>query len=189
MFRSHGQKPYREIYTLGAASPATYQTLVFYDKLRYRLIPYIYTVAAQTYHNDYTIMRALVMDFPGDNNVHNIGDQYMFGPAILVNAVYEYGARDRDVYLPAGTSWYDFLLAIVSMAERTSKQQLRWRGYRYMYALAQSSPLARRFSTPAKSLTLPLRCMSIPATMGRSICTRTQAPTTGMRRGHLQPFQ
>jgi alpha-D-xyloside xylohydrolase len=71
-------------------------------------MPYIYTVAAQTYHNDYTIMRGLVMDFPGDNNVRNIGDQYMFGPAFLVSPVYEYGARDRDVYLPAGTSWYDF---------------------------------------------------------------------------------
>ena len=108
LFRSHGQKPYREIYTLGASSPETYQTLEFYDKLRYRLMPYIYTVAAQTYHNDYTIMRGLVMDFPGDNNVRNIGDQYMFGPAFLVSPVYEYGARDRDVYLPAGTSWYDF---------------------------------------------------------------------------------
>lgn len=108
LFRSHGQKPYREIYTLGASSPDTYQTLVFYDKLRYRLMPYIYTVAARTYHNDYTIMRGLVMDFPADNNVRNIGDQYMFGPAILVSPVYEYGARDRDVYLPAGTSWYDF---------------------------------------------------------------------------------
>jgi alpha-D-xyloside xylohydrolase len=82
--------------------------LVFYDKLRYRLMPYIYTVAAQTYHNDYTIMRGLVMDFPGDNTVRNIGDQYMFGPSILVSPVYEYGARERDVYLPAGTSWYDF---------------------------------------------------------------------------------
>ena len=108
LFRSHGQKPYREIYTLGASSPETYQTLVFYDKLRYRLMPYIYTVAAQTHHNDYTIMRGLVMDFASDLNVRGISDQYMFGPAILVNPVYEYGSRSRDVYLPAGTAWYDF---------------------------------------------------------------------------------
>jgi alpha-D-xyloside xylohydrolase len=111
LFRSHGQMPYREIYNLGASSPETYQTLVSYDKLRYRLLPYIYTVAAQTYHNDYTIMRGLVMDFPTDSNVRNIADQYMFGPAFLVNPVYEYGARSRDVYLPAGTSWYDFYTA------------------------------------------------------------------------------
>lgn len=108
LFRSHGQKPYREIYTLGASSPETYQTLVFYDKLRYRLMPYIYTVAAQTYHNDYTIMRGLVMDFGGDVKVRGLADEYMFGPAFLVSPVYEYGARSRDVYLPAGTAWYDF---------------------------------------------------------------------------------
>jgi len=111
LFRSHGEMPYREIYNLGSSSPETYETLVFYDKLRYRLMPYIYTLAAQTYHNSYTIMRGLVMDFPLDLNVRNVADQYMFGPAFLVNPVYEYGARNRDVYLPAGTSWYDFYSA------------------------------------------------------------------------------
>ena len=85
--------------------------LVFHDKLRYRLMPYIYTVAARTYHNDYTIMRGLFMDFPADMKVRDIADQYMFGPAFLVSPVYEYGARTRDVYLPAGTSWYDFYTA------------------------------------------------------------------------------
>jgi alpha-D-xyloside xylohydrolase len=111
LFRSHGQMPYREIYNLGASNPDVYRTLVFYDKLRYRLLPYIYTVAAQTYHNDYTIMRGLIMDFPADPNVRNIADQYMFGPAFLVSPVYEYGAKTRDVYLPAGASWYDFYTA------------------------------------------------------------------------------
>jgi alpha-D-xyloside xylohydrolase len=111
LFRSHGQMPYREIYNLGSSSPATYETLVFYDKLRYRLLPYIYTLAAQTYHNDYTIMRGLIMDFPLDPQVRNIADQYMFGPALLVSPVYEYGATNRDVYLPADTDWYDFYTA------------------------------------------------------------------------------
>jgi alpha-D-xyloside xylohydrolase len=111
LFRSHGQKPYREIYTLGSSSPQVYQTLVFYDRLRYRLLPYIYTIAAQTYHDDYTIMRGLIMDFPGDLKVRQIADQYMFGPAFLVSPLYEYGARSRGVYLPAGASWYDFYSA------------------------------------------------------------------------------
>jgi alpha-D-xyloside xylohydrolase len=111
LFRSHGQMPYREIYNLGASSPDVYRALVYYDKLRYRLLPYIYTLAAQTYHNDYTIMRGLIMDFPADPNVRNIGDQYMFGPAFLVSPVYQYGAKARDVYLPAGASWYDFYTA------------------------------------------------------------------------------
>jgi alpha-D-xyloside xylohydrolase len=70
-------------------------------------MPYIYANAAQTYHSDYTTMRGLVMDFPDDHNVRKIADEYMFGPALLVSPVYEYGAKTRDVYLPAGASWYD----------------------------------------------------------------------------------
>ncbi|MEJ2618050.1 MAG: glycoside hydrolase family 31 protein, partial [Ignavibacteriaceae bacterium] len=57
--------------------------------------------------NDYTIMRALVMDFGNDKNVFDIGDQFMFGPALLINPVTEYKARSRSVYLPEGTGWYD----------------------------------------------------------------------------------
>lgn len=71
-------------------------------------MPYIYTLAGMTWHNDYTIMRPLVMDFPADTAVLNIGDQYMFGPAFMACPVYTYGARSRTVYFPAGTGWYDF---------------------------------------------------------------------------------
>ena len=55
-------------------------------------MPYIYSLAGQTYHNDYTIMRGLVMDFANDTAVKNIGDQYMFGPSLLINPVYDYKA-------------------------------------------------------------------------------------------------
>ena len=71
-------------------------------------MPYIYSLAGKAYHNDYTIMRALIMDFGEDNNVLNIGDQYMFGPSIMVSPVYTYKAREREVYLPAGSGWYNF---------------------------------------------------------------------------------
>jgi alpha-D-xyloside xylohydrolase len=108
LFRSHGQQPYREIFNLAPDGSEMYDTLVFYDKLRYRLIPYIYTAAAQTYHADSTIMRGLIMDFPADPRVRDIADEYMFGQAFLVGPVYEYGARQRKVYLPAGSAWYDF---------------------------------------------------------------------------------
>jgi len=81
---------------------------VYYDKLRYRLMPYIYSLAGMTYFNDYTIMRALIMDFAADNNTHNVGDQYIFGPALMVCPVYTYKATSRPVYFPAGTNWYDF---------------------------------------------------------------------------------
>jgi alpha-D-xyloside xylohydrolase len=53
-------------------------------------------------------MRGLIMDFPADRSVRDIGDQFMFGPALLISPVHEYGARSRNVYLPAGARWYDF---------------------------------------------------------------------------------
>jgi alpha-D-xyloside xylohydrolase len=76
-------------------------------KLRYRLLQYIYSLAWQVTKNDYTIMRPLVMDWHTNRKVWDIGDQFMFGPAILVNPVTEAGATSRSVYLPQGT-WYDF---------------------------------------------------------------------------------
>ena len=76
--------------------------------MRYRLMPYIYSIAADVYFNDYTIMRPLIMDFGKDRNVFNIGYQFMFGPAIMVNPVYVYKARTREVYFPKNNTWYDF---------------------------------------------------------------------------------
>lgn len=108
LFRSHGQYPYREIYNLSPAGSPTYESMVYYTKLRYRLMPYIYSLAGKTYFEDYTIMRAMVMDFEKDQNTHNVGDQYMFGPSLLVCPVYSYQARSRDVYFPKETGWYDF---------------------------------------------------------------------------------
>ncbi|MBN1951011.1 MAG: DUF4968 domain-containing protein [Bacteroidales bacterium] len=107
LFRVHGQYPYREIYNIAPVSHPAYQSMLFYDQLRYRLIPYIYTLAGDTWHKDYTLMRALVMDFPDDKKVLNIGDQFMFGPALMVCPVYEYKERERKVYLPEGAGWYD----------------------------------------------------------------------------------
>jgi alpha-D-xyloside xylohydrolase len=108
LFRSHGQYPYREIYNLAPEGSSTYNSMVYYTKLRYRLMPYIYSLAGMTYFNDYTIMRALVMDFNTDANTHCIGDQYMFGPNLMVCPVYTYKATSRAVYFPAGTNWYNF---------------------------------------------------------------------------------
>ncbi|HEX8060427.1 MAG TPA: TIM-barrel domain-containing protein, partial [Cyclobacteriaceae bacterium] len=108
IFRSHGQYPFREIYNIAETGSEHYNTMVFYDKLRYRLMPYIYTLAGKAYHDDYTIMRGLVMDFNNDPKVRDIADQYMYGPSIMVCPVTDYKARKRDVYLPAGNGWYDF---------------------------------------------------------------------------------
>ncbi len=108
IFRSHGQYPFREIYNIAEAGSPHYNSMLYYDKLRYSLMPYIYTLAGKSYLDDYTIMRGLVMDFNADPKVHDIADQYMFGPAFLVNPVYEYKARERAVYLPSGSNWYDW---------------------------------------------------------------------------------
>ncbi len=108
MFRSHGQNPYREIYNISEQGSPSYNSMVAYTRLRYRLMPYIYSQAGDMYHKDATLMRGLAMDFPNDRIAADINDQYMFGPAFLVNPVYEFGARERNVYLPTGTTWYDF---------------------------------------------------------------------------------
>ncbi|MBX5437922.1 MAG: DUF5110 domain-containing protein [Thermoflavifilum sp.] len=108
LFRAHGQAPYREIFTIAPPGSPTYQAILFTDRLRYRLLPYIYSLAGAVYLNHYTLMRGLAMDFPTDSTSWQIHDAYMFGPALLVNPVYAYQARSRRVYLPSQANWYDF---------------------------------------------------------------------------------
>lgn len=108
LYRAHGQYPFREIWNIAPENHPAYQSVVYYTKLRYKLMPYIYSMAGMTYFDDYTIMRPLVMDFTADMQVNNIGDEFMFGPAFLVAPVYRYGDRTRDMYFPACEGWYDF---------------------------------------------------------------------------------
>ncbi|AKC87594.1 TIM-barrel domain-containing protein [Pseudoxanthomonas suwonensis] len=108
VFRLHGQFPYREIWEIAPEGTPHYDSFVHYLKLRYTLLPYVYTLAADTWHNDGTLLRTLSMDFPGDPKVRGIADQYLFGPAFLVAPVVEFKATGRPVYLPAGSSWIDF---------------------------------------------------------------------------------
>ena len=108
LFRSHGQYPYREPWHIAPEGHEAYESMAYYLDLRYRLMPYLYSLAGAAHHTDYTLMRALAMDFTHDKNTYNVGDQYMFGPALMVAPVYEYKARTRKVYLPEGRTWYDF---------------------------------------------------------------------------------
>jgi alpha-D-xyloside xylohydrolase len=71
-------------------------------------MPYIYSLAWRVTDQDYTIQRPLVMDWRSDPKTWNIGDQFMFGPAILVNPVLKQEATHRTVYLPESALWYDF---------------------------------------------------------------------------------
>jgi len=106
IFRTHGHRVNNtnEIFSYGPQTP----TLIEYDKLRYRLLPYIYSLAWRVTNDDYTIMRPLIMDWRTNEKVRAIGDEFLFGPAILVNPVTEEGAKERSVYLPPAAAWYDF---------------------------------------------------------------------------------
>ena len=106
IFRLHGTRTtnQNELWSYG---PEAQTILTSYDRLRYRLMPYIYSLAWKITSEGYTPMRALAMDFRSDTRALNIGDQFMFGPALLVNPVTEPGASSRRVYLPAA-KWYDF---------------------------------------------------------------------------------
>jgi alpha-D-xyloside xylohydrolase len=106
LLRVHGTRStnQNELWSYGADAQ---KILVSYDTLRYRLLPYIYSVAWMTTSQGYTPMRGLVMDFRTDARTASIGDQFMFGPAFLVNPVTEPGAKTRRVYLPKA-KWYDF---------------------------------------------------------------------------------
>jgi alpha-D-xyloside xylohydrolase len=106
IFRVHGTRStnQNELWSYG---PEAQKTLVAFDKLRYRLMPYIYSLAWKTTNEGYTIMRPLVMDFRTDVRAQDTGSQFLFGPALLVNPVTEAGATSRHLYLP-DAKWYDF---------------------------------------------------------------------------------
>ncbi len=104
IFRTHGHRDHNEMWTYDRVFP----TLLEFDRLRYRLMPYIYSLAWKVTNEDYTIQRPLLMDFRADEKTWQIGDEFLFGPAILVSPVITEHATRRQVYLPAGTDWYDF---------------------------------------------------------------------------------
>ena len=108
IYRAHGQWPLREVWNIAPADHPAYKTIVAYDKLRYRLMPYLYSMAGMVHLKDYTMMRGLVMDFNGDEKVLDIKDQWMFGSALMACPVGEYQKYSRNVYLPKQKGWYDF---------------------------------------------------------------------------------
>ncbi len=103
--RTHGTRTYNEVWSYG---PQAEPILEKYLRLRYTLMPYLYSLGWFTHQTGAPFMRALFMDFPHDEHVADIRDEYMFGPALLVAPVTEQGATTREVYLPAGTDWYNY---------------------------------------------------------------------------------
>jgi alpha-D-xyloside xylohydrolase len=105
VFRAHGSRTYNEVWSYGKQAEPILEK---YLRLRYQLLPYIYSLGYKTYQDGSPSMRALFMDFPDDPKVADLGDEYMFGPAFLVAPVTEQGATSREVYLPAGADWYNY---------------------------------------------------------------------------------
>ncbi|MBP3619006.1 MAG: DUF5110 domain-containing protein [Lachnospiraceae bacterium] len=120
VFRAHGTDCRRELWAFGEPGEMFYDALLAVNRLRYRLLPYIYSLAGEVWLKDTIMMKPLVFAFPKDAQVLDCKDQYLFGDRLMVCPVTEpmyYGVnseplqgvkRARKVYLPAGERWYDF---------------------------------------------------------------------------------
>jgi len=104
-FRTHGSRPENEVWSYGKQAEPILEK---YLRLRYELMPYIYSLGHFSNQTGAPFMRGLFMDFGNDPKVTDIGDEYMFGPALLVAPVTDQGTTTRQVYLPAGADWYNF---------------------------------------------------------------------------------
>ncbi|MGN6178728.1 MAG: TIM-barrel domain-containing protein [Mucilaginibacter sp.] len=106
--RSHGTDIPREIYQFGVRGEWPFDIQEQYINLRYSLLPYIYATGWQVTHLSGSFLRPLAADFANDNKTLNINTEFLFGKSILVAPVTDKGAKSKSVYLPSGTSWYDF---------------------------------------------------------------------------------
>ena len=104
-FRTHGTRPHNEVWSYGKQAEPILEK---YLRLRYELMPYVYSLGYFTHQTGAPFMRALFMDFPNDSKAGEIGDEYMFGPAFLVAPITTQGQTVKSVYLPAGTAWYNY---------------------------------------------------------------------------------
>ena len=146
LFRVHGQWPLREIWNIAPDNHPAYQSFVYYDKLRYRLMPYLYSMAGWVHTKDYTMMRGLVMDFNGDSEIYNIKDQWMFGPALMACPVGYYKARNRSVYFPKQSGWYDLYTGEKVIDKEAANSQER----------TANSPVGRRLIVDAPYERIPV---------------------------------
>jgi len=123
MMRSHGTDAPREIYQFGERGTREFDAIEKAIKLRYSLLPYIYSASAEVSHTAGSIMRPLLMDYTDDTMTHDLNDEFLFGKSLLVAPVVQpmyvsrqdgkgtesYGEiKQRKVYLPKGADWYDF---------------------------------------------------------------------------------
>lgn len=115
VLRAHGTDTRREVWQFGEEGSPHYDAIVKFIKLRYKLMPYIYSLAGMVTQRDYTMLRLLAFDYGEDSNVYDIDDQFMFGNALMICPVTEASSAaaglltvNREVYLPKGSDWYDY---------------------------------------------------------------------------------
>jgi alpha-D-xyloside xylohydrolase len=120
MFRSHGTDVPREIWRFGEEGSPFYEAIAACIRLRYRLLPYIYSLAAAVTRKGAAMVRGVALEFPADIRTHGVSDEFLFGPSLLVCPVTQpmyYGEGSRaisdvaktwEVYLPAGSQWFEF---------------------------------------------------------------------------------
>jgi len=104
IFRTHGTRPENEPWSFG---PMTEEITINYIKMRYRLMPYIYSSVYETSQTGLSIMRAMAIEFPEDKEAALRNHQFMFGASILVAPVTKKGVRERQIWLPGGI-WYNY---------------------------------------------------------------------------------
>lgn len=107
VMRSHGTDTPREPWQFGQPGEPFYESILASIRLRYRLLPYIYSLEERVANEGYTMTRALAFDFPHDPQVLDLKDEFMFGPALLVAPMVTSGTH-RRIYLPQGCGWTDF---------------------------------------------------------------------------------
>ena len=188
IFRLHGTRTtnQNELWSYG---PEAQKILTSYDRLRYRLLPYIYSLAWKTTNEAYTPMRALAMDFRGDVRALNTGDEYLFGPAILVSPVTEPGATSRRIYFPKA-KWYDFWTG----------RSRRWRrrggsaGFTGSHSAATSArdpfcPWDQIWSGRHRKRRIPSNCASTREPMAVSLSMKTKMTRTRTKKARARQFR
>ncbi len=120
MFRSHGTDTPREIWNFGERGTPFFDAIEKQIRLRYQLIPYLYSIAASVWLNDSVIIRPLLFDFPQDEKAAALSTEYLFGHSILVNPVTKpmyYLSGDREIIPPASTVWETYLPSGIEWVE------------------------------------------------------------------------
>jgi len=108
MFRSHGTDTPREIWNFGEPGEKYYEAIAYTIKLRYRLMPYIYSLAGLVNALDRQMLEPLYFQFNADEVARNCDSQFMLGKELLICPVTKQGVDTWKCYLPAGVDWYDF---------------------------------------------------------------------------------